>query len=38
MFLPWELYELAVHPSWGRLALLAINLPGAGIPALAAAS
>ena len=25
-FLPWELYELARRPSWGRLALLVINL------------
>ena len=26
MFLPWELYELARHPSWMRLSLLLINL------------
>ena len=25
-FLPWELYELVRRPSWGRLALLVINL------------
>ena len=25
-FLPWELYELARHASWGRAALLLINL------------
>ena len=25
-FLPWELYELERRPSWGRLALLVINL------------
>lgn len=25
-FLPWELFELARHPNWFRLSLLAINL------------